>query len=216
MSNRLWPVWTILLLLGFAGQSQASNCSVDDYDHNGSIMQVEMCGDDLYISYSRPKASLRKIGIRVGTTLFEGTISRIGAVSGTARRFSAQCGAIDYSVEGAIRPNSILLEGQAPVRNRRCEVTRYRYDELLFSLDSYTDKAANEEWYAVAGAFSSRKNANNRARNLSRQWQVMNSRNCPNFTPGYWVVVAGPMPERDARRATAEGRQYDAYAKSCY
>lgn len=216
MSNRFWPVWTILLLFGFAGQSQASNCSVDDYDHNGSIMEVQMCGDELFISYSEPKTSLRKIGIHPGTTLFEGTISRAGVVFGTARRFSAKCGAIDYTVEGAIRPNSIQLAGQAPVRNKRCEVTSYRHDELLFNLDNYADTVASGEWYAVAGAFSHRSNANERARNLSRRWQVMNSENCPNFTYGYWVVVAGPMSEHEARRATDEGRRYDAYAKSCY
>jgi len=215
MTNRNWIISAAFLLFLTGGNAHASNCSVDEYDHNGSIMEVQMCDNEWYISYSRPKASLRKLGVRAGTTLFEGTVSRIGAVFGKARRFSAACGEISSDVEGAVRPNSILLEGQAPSRNKRCRITEYRYDELLFSLQDYGDNVAAADWYAVAGAFSNRNNADQRVREFPREWVVMNTRECPNFTPGYWVVVTGPMSEPDARRAASGAQRYQAYAKTC-
>lgn len=204
----------IFLFFMIGGSAYASNCSVDEYDHNGSVMEVQMCDNELFISYARPKSSLGKIGVSPGTTLFEGTVSNIGAVFGTAYRFSAACGEIAYDVEGAIRPNSILLNGQAPVRNKRCQITEYRYDELLFTLRGYTEKVAPADWYAVAGAFRDRNSADQQARTLPREWVVMDSGICPNFTPGYWVVVAGPMSEQDAQRSAAR-QSSQAYAKQC-
>ncbi len=215
MVNRYGVLSAIFVLFLLGGQAKASNCSVDEYDHNGSIMEVQMCDNELYISYSKPKASLRKIGVRAGTMLFEGTVSNIGAVSGTAYRFSDNCGDMAYDVEGAIRPNSILLDGQAPVRNKSCQVTEYRYDELLFTMQGFEEKVASADWYAVAGAFRDRNSADLQVRKMPRQWQVMNTRDCPNFTRGYWVVVAGPMSERDAQRAADGERRFQAYAKSC-
>lgn len=197
-------------------QSQASNCAVDEYDHNGSVMEVQMCDNDLFISYTIPKASLRRIGVRSGTTLFDGTVSDIGTVSGLAYRFSAKCGAITYDVEGAIRPNSILLEGNAPTRNPSCTVTEFRYEELLFTLNGYADKVASKDWYAIAGTFRDRAGAEQRTSALPRQWQVMNTRDCPNFSRGYWLAAAGPMSERDAREAAGSAQRYQAYAKSCH
>jgi hypothetical protein len=215
MARYFAAVLAVLPVVMGAGASKASNCAVDDYEHNGSVMEVQECDGELFISYSKPKASLRKIGVKPGTTLFEGRISRIGAVFGKARRFSAKCGEITYDVEGAIRPNSILLEGQAPVRNSSCLVTEYRRDELLFTLEGYAEKVADANWYAIAGAFTERAGADRRVRTLSRKWRVMDSNDCPNFTAGYWLVAAGPMPEVTARKTTGEARKYEAYAKSC-
>jgi hypothetical protein len=215
MMNLIGVVTAAVLLFMVSGNAQASNCSIDEYGHNGSVMEVQMCDNELYISYSKPKSSLRKIGVRRGTTLFEGRVSKIGAVSGTAYRFSASCGEIAYDVEGAIRPNSILLDGQAPVRNKRCQITEYRYDELLFTLNGYAEKMVNNDWYAIAGAFRDRNSADRQVRKMPRQWQVMNTRDCPNFTRGYWVVVAGPMSERDAQRAADSASRFQAYPKQC-
>ena len=215
MTHRIWIVLAALLLFLMGGNAHASNCSVDEYDHNGSVMEVQMCDNELFISYSKPKGSLRKLGVRAGTTLFEGAVSRIGAVFGKARRFSAACGEISYDVEGAIRPNSILLEGQAPSRNKACRITKYGYDELLFTLQDYSNNVAAADWYAVAGAFRDRNSADQQVRKMPRQWQVINTRDCPNFTRGYWVVVAGPMSERDAQGAADGERRYQAYAKQC-
>jgi hypothetical protein len=215
MTNRIWIVSAALLLFLMGGNAHASNCSVDEYDHNGSIMEVQICDTEVYISYSKPKVSLRKLGVRAGTTLFEGTVSRSGAVVGKARRFSAACGEISYDVDGAIRPNSILLEGQAPSRNKACRVTKYGYDELLFTLLEYGNQVTAMDWYAVAGAFRDRNSADRKVRDFPRQWVVMNTRECSNFTRGYWVVVTGPMSERDAQRAAGGARRHQAYAKKC-
>lgn len=122
--------------LGLASpQANASNCAVDMYDHNGSLMEVQLCDNYLGITYVRPRAGLPSSVVN-GTLLFEGRISGIGAVSGQSRLFSATCGELTYDVEGAVRPNSILLSGTAPVRDANCRVTRYRNDELLFTLQA--------------------------------------------------------------------------------
>jgi hypothetical protein len=216
VNSKLSFIALVFLLFWTGGQAWASNCAVDEYDHNGSVMEVQMCDDGLFISYAVPKKSLAKIGVRPGTMLFEGTISNIGVVAGTAYRFSAACGDIAYDVTGAIRSSSILLDGQAPVRNKRCQITEYRYDELLFTLmNSGRGNAAAADWYAVAGAFRDRGSADQQVQRMPRQWVVINSRDCPNFTRGYWVVVTGPMTERDAQRAAQDARRYQAYAKQC-
>ncbi|SEO22866.1 hypothetical protein SAMN05216227_10663 [Pseudorhodobacter antarcticus] len=205
----------ICLLWLTGGKAQASNCSVDEYDHNGSTMEVQMCDNELYISYSRPKASLSKIGVRSGTMLFEGTISNIGAVSGVAYRFSADCGDIAYNVDGAIRPNSILLSGQAPVRNKKCQITKKGYDELLFTMQSYREKVAEGDWYAIAGSFRDRNSADQLVRKFPRDWTVVNTSICPKFTRGYWLVAVGPLSEQDAKTSASNVRGMEAYAKRC-
>lgn len=73
------------------------------------------------------------------------------------------------------------------------------------------------QWYAIGGAFSSRANAQRRARQLGEDyWVPMYSNRCPNFTPDLWLVVTGPY-HRDQAAAFASGAPHvGAYAKSCY
>lgn len=204
-------------------QAAASNCVVDEYDHNGSLVKARICDRTLDITYLAPKASLKRIGVRRGTLLIQGTISRIGAVTAQAYVFKSGCRPASYTVSGAIRQTSIWLEGDAPVRNSRCRVSRYRYDELLFTLQSSSvappisrPRPQANDWYAIAGAFGDFAGAASRVSQLGGSWAVKNTNDCPNFTPGYWIAAVGPLSQRDAEAWKSTARQYGAYIKSCH
>lgn len=122
------------LLLGFSSQALASNCAVDDYDHNGSRMQVQACGGNLSISYVQPRQVLVRHGVGNGTLLFDGIEQPAGWVSGQARIFNDRCGEIAYAVAGPMRSGLIELRGDAPLRNQHCQLTGYRPDTLVFTL----------------------------------------------------------------------------------
>ncbi|MCY0147220.1 hypothetical protein OEG84_05710 [Hoeflea sp. G2-23] len=162
--------------------------------------------------------------------MFDGRVTAVGAVIGKAWVFSARCGAMSYDVTGAVRPNSILLEGRAPKRDKKCKVTRYRDDELLFT-NSYSKpsrpaqtakpdrkqrlRASGDDWYAIAGAFPEFGDASDRVSELAGSWFVLDTNECLRFTRNYWVAAAGPMSERDAKRAAGSARRFDAYTKKC-
>lgn len=138
MMVRCLPLFAALLVLAVGSPnapSHASACAVDEYDHNGSTMEYQVCdGGEISISYVRPRSGLRPHGVREGTLLFNGSENRNGRITGQARIFNNHCGEITYSVSGTSQGGSIVLNGQAPVRNKSCRVTRYRPDRLLFTL----------------------------------------------------------------------------------
>jgi len=47
------------------------------------------------------------------------------------------------------------------------------------------------DWYAIAGSFKSRGQAQTRQQALGFGWSVMNTNQCPNFRNGYWIATAG-------------------------
>jgi hypothetical protein len=57
-------------------------------------------------------------------------------------------------------------------------------------------------WYAIAGSYPTKQQANARAKAMGPEWIVSNSNICTNYTPGYWVVVACSFNVEDAK-ATA-------------
>src|SRR5680860_1642242 len=86
------------LALGLAASPvEASNCATDAYDHNGSLMEMQVCdGGGMSISYTRPRRGLIGVGVTSGTLLFEGVEQAGGAISGQARRFDKTCGPVLY------------------------------------------------------------------------------------------------------------------------
>jgi hypothetical protein len=68
-------------------------------------------------------------------------------------------------------------------------------------------------WYAIAGSYPTRQQANARAKTVGPDWIVSNSDICTNYTPGYWVVVAGSFNVEDAK-ANASNVP-GAYVKEC-
>lgn len=118
-----------------ASPTVASNCAIDQYDHNGSLMEMQVCdGGGMSISYLRPRQGLVAVGVLSGTLLFDGVEHAGGAISGQARRFSKTCGPITYPVTGQTHGTTIILRGNAPVVDGRCRITGYRLDKLLFTL----------------------------------------------------------------------------------
>ena len=96
------------------------------FTHNGSLMEVFIHADEVTISYARPKSSLRRLGVRPGTVLFQGGYTRNG-IAGTAYVFRSGCQPAGYAVSGPdLRGQGIVLSGAAPVRPKgSCRVTGY-------------------------------------------------------------------------------------------
>ena len=108
---------------------------MDEYDHNGSLMEMQICdGGGMTISYSRPRRGLVGVGVRSGTLLFNGVEQAGGVISGQARRFDKTCGPVLYPVTGHNHGGTIILRGDAPKLDGSCRVTGYRLDKLLFTL----------------------------------------------------------------------------------
>lgn len=113
--------------IGLAAAAAAVPAMAGDYyDHNGSLMELDVHADIVTIRYADPKPSLRRLGVRPGTVLFQGRYSGRG-LAGTAYVFRAGCAPAGYSVSGpAVGGGGIILSGAAPVRPRgSCQVTGY-------------------------------------------------------------------------------------------
>lgn len=267
----------LLAVSGPTMPAQASNCAVDEFDHNGSTMEAQVCdGGNLSISYIRPRSGLRNLGVGDGTLLFDGFEQGGGRISGQARLFSRRCGVITYTVSGSKNSaGTIVLSGSAPVRNNNCQVARYRTDRLVFTLlggapqtstnvapscpagfvlsggqcvrqatsaptptcpagfvysrgqcvrtggpapspRPHTPNAGVGDWYAIAGSFRSRLQAQQRKDALGFGWIVMNTNQCPNFTNGFWIAAAGPYSKQDAQAYSGGAGHFRAYVKTCH
>ena len=229
-------------LMATTSQGHASACANDQYLHNGSIMDVQICdGGRLVISYSQPRAGMARAGAQPGSLLFDGVEGGGGTISGQSRLFSARCGVITYPVNGSRQGNTIVLRGAAPVRGNGCQVVRYRQDNLVFSplasapaptpqcppgfsfvngqcvrAGAGPGPAPGGGWYAIAGSFTSQAQAQTRVAQLGGGgWFVMNTAQCPNFRNGYWIATAGPLPRGQAQALASTARRFGGYAKSC-
>lgn len=140
MTGRMALMAAASFLAGSA-QAYAQACENDYYNHNGSQMRAERCGDRLSIYYDAPRQVIARQGVRPGTLLFDGFVTRNGTfefIEGTARVFKAGCAEATFRVEGGYTadgvpgPDPIYLAGVAPVRNSRCVVTGSRNETLDF------------------------------------------------------------------------------------
>jgi hypothetical protein len=71
---------------------------------------------------------------------------------------------------------------------------------------------AGPTWYAIAGSYHSKREADAKASRLGDPWIVQDSNICDNFTPRIWMVVAGAYNGGEAR---ALARRVHGYAKEC-
>ena len=102
------------------------------WSHNGSLVRLHGEGSERHFEYVQPRSGLRSAGVQSGTVLFRGQVAG-KRYSGTAYRFSSECGPIGYTVEGAISEGKgLTLKGRVPIRNRRCRVTGHSDDVLVF------------------------------------------------------------------------------------
>jgi hypothetical protein len=101
------------------------------WDYNGSTFLL--VGDDAAreFTYDTVKAGLP---VSKGATFFKGTASG-NHYSGTAYVFAPRCGAMGFSVTGAVNVDGsiIVLSGKAPRRDNNCKVIDYADTEMQFS-----------------------------------------------------------------------------------
>jgi len=104
------------------------------WDHNGSSMRIVLNGSRIEIRYVQPRSGMVAEGVGSGELLFHGTITG-GSISGTAYRFSRQCGKRSYTVTGTVsNGTSIVLRGTASRIDRNtCRTVDTYMDTLEFS-----------------------------------------------------------------------------------
>lgn len=135
MKRLFFAIPALLAFLFAVPPAHASACAIDEYTHNGSLMEIQVCdGGSISISYTQPRPGIAKQGARPGSLLFDGFEGANGVISGKSRLFSSRCGVVTYAVTGGRQGNSIILNGSAPIRGQGCQVTRHRQDNLVFSL----------------------------------------------------------------------------------
>ena len=108
------------------------------WNHNGSLMSLELAGDQLRFAYVQPRPGMVDAGARPGLQLFEGRL-RGAHISGFARIFVWQCGQFPYQVDGEVSNNGthITLKGSAPwVERATCAMRGSTPDVLNFDLKS--------------------------------------------------------------------------------
>ena len=130
------------LFAGAPGATAQDYCGTDEWNHNGSAMDVHICSGEVSIFYKRPRAALLASGVGPGTLLFRGrflpqeitgdtTVDEVSRLAGTAYVFRAGCPPAPYPVRGTMHAR-IELSGEAPVRGGGCRVERHRRDVLVF------------------------------------------------------------------------------------
>jgi hypothetical protein len=124
-----WISICLLPLLAVAAPAAAESL----WQHNGSILQLRVKGEEHSLVYLEPRSGLRKAGVEHGSVLFKGKAKR-NRYTGTAYLFSKKCGAVGYAVEGRVAEGSqnLTLSGRAPRRNSKCETLGHRSDVLVF------------------------------------------------------------------------------------
>jgi hypothetical protein len=105
--------------------------------HNGSTVYLVAQGASREFHYEQPRAGITNEGARNGTLLFKG-VSREGNYEGTAYIFKRGCRPTPYQVSGPILDDSrrVLMRGNAPKLNERCQVTGHTANRLEFTLVS--------------------------------------------------------------------------------
>lgn len=125
------------LLTSQSSSQQSTPAYGSFWDHNGSRMGLVADGSRRQFYYATPRAALVERGVQAGTLLFEGA-RRGNMYIGEARIFARPpCGEFTYAVEGPVSSDqrSVTMFGRAPRVNERCQVTSYRDDTLVFTLE---------------------------------------------------------------------------------
>ncbi len=127
-------------LLAFAVALFAALPALADsyWTHNGSLMRLAASGNARYFYYAAPRPGIANEGVRPGTLLFDGWRDG-GRYAGTARVFSASCGASAFHIEGWVASEThVILEGWRPVF-RNCIATGEQVWERLDFTYSHSD-----------------------------------------------------------------------------
>ncbi|MEJ2227053.1 MAG: hypothetical protein P8Y67_02225 [Alphaproteobacteria bacterium] len=151
------------------------------WEHNGSTVALEKNGEKRRIVYVRPRAALKKAGVKSGTVLFSGKTKKSGRVAGYAKIFRKGCDPVDYFVEGKIDPNKgeMVLQGQAPVYSgKNCKITGYSDDNGSSTLTFTSVSSPRDQDYASNGSDDSAEpvQSGNSARDTARNDDRDNAR----------------------------------------
>ena len=106
---RLLLTFSVISALGVAGVAISAPVyaasAASTWEHNGSTVALEKNGEKRRIVYVRPRAALKKAGVKRGTVLFSGKTKKGGRVAGYAKIFRTGCDPVDYFVEGKLDLN---------------------------------------------------------------------------------------------------------------
>jgi hypothetical protein len=134
-----------VILLAGGAQAQVSDrttgTAASIWNHNGSLMSLELAGGQLRFAYVQPRPGMIDAGARTGSGLFEGRLQAT-RISGLARVFVWQCGQFPYQVEGEVTNDGthITLKGLAPWVERATYALKGSAPDVLnFDLKWRTD-----------------------------------------------------------------------------
>jgi hypothetical protein len=136
-----------------AGGSSLASAQASQWDHNGSLMRLEVDGKKTRFVYEDPRGALAAAKVKSGTVLFDGKEKKDGRLEGYAKLFRKGCDPVDYYVEGAYdkEKGEILLQGQAPLYSGEgCKITGYT-DEGSASSLQFTRTGPAPDLYADRG-----------------------------------------------------------------
>jgi len=116
----------LVVVLVMMGLRPASAGELHIYEHNHSIVDWFIVGDNITVTYATPRSGLEESGVRSGTVLFKGYYEG-ERIEGTAYAFKAGCAPAPYDVIGSQdNAGNIILRGPGPLRGKvGCEVIGY-------------------------------------------------------------------------------------------
>ncbi len=130
MINKPCALLAFAMLVSSTTGALADSC----WNHNGSVMRLQASGNHREFFYENPKASIRGVGVRRGTLLFDGEKSG-NWYSGTARVFSNGCAPLEYPVAGPVASNQlkVTVTGTREVYSQCQPTGRMKTDTLVFT-----------------------------------------------------------------------------------
>ncbi|MGF1622713.1 MAG: hypothetical protein ACFCUR_19130 [Rhodomicrobiaceae bacterium] len=126
-----------VILAGSSSLASHASAQASQWDHNGSVMRLEVKGEKTRFIYEDPRGALAAAKVKRGTVLFDGKEKKDGRLEGYAKLFRKGCDPVDYYVEGAYdkEKGEILLQGQAPLYSGDgCKITGYTDEGSASSL----------------------------------------------------------------------------------
>lgn len=132
--RRCGIAFVVMSLFAYAS-ANAQDRDVSFWTHNGSVMRLEVFGDQYVFRYDAPRVGMIEAGAISGSVMFEGSADE-SQIGGTAYIFASRCGTFPYRVTGTwSTTRRITMRGQAPQVNRAtCRITRLTDDALIFEL----------------------------------------------------------------------------------
>lgn len=112
-----------VMLVWLCGPAPAGELYI--YEHNGSIIDWFVVGNNIKATYNKPRPGMMAAGVRENVLLFEGYYEGERIV-GKAYAFKPRCAPLPYDVVGREEKNGdIVLRGPAPHWSRGCSPLGY-------------------------------------------------------------------------------------------